>query len=495
MIESTSDPRIDFVNSLTARLLLGFILVSVIAVGLVAVLANQVTAREFQLYVSRGRQGRAERLAPLFAQYYTQNSSWAGVETLVTSVSLAADLNRREPGASFGPGAGRSRPGMLPGMMFGGATDRLVLTDAQGRIVADSAGQLKDKTISSADLDNGAPITLNGTRVGTLLIAASGPVSSPLENDFLHQVNHALVLGGLGAGLIAIILGFLLARQLTAPLRVLTAAAERMSHGDLSQRVTVKGTSEVVELGQAFNEMSASLSRQETLRRSLLADTAHELRNPLSVIRGDLEAMLDGVYEATPDKLASLHEETLLLSRLVDDVRALSLAEAGQLQLKRERVSLRDVLSIAATNFAPLAEIQGVQLQWQPTADALEADVDSQRVQQIVANLLTNALHHTPSGGTITLSAGNGRNGVEISVADTGPGIAPENLPHVFDRFWRGNTVRQSDSSGLGLAIVRGLAQAHGGAAWAESTVGRGSSFYVSLPRRRPPEVPKTPEV
>ncbi len=307
--------------------------------------------------------------------------------------------------------------------------------------------------------------------------------TNPLEATFLSQVNDALILGGLGAGLIAVILGFLLARQLTAPLRALTMAAERLSRGDLSQRVTVQGTSEVAELGHAFNEMAASLSRQEMLRRSLLADTAHELRNPLSVIRGDLEAMLDGVYETSPDKLASLHEETLLLSRLVDDVRALSLAEAGQLHLKREQVSLRDVLTIVATNFAPLAEMQGVRLEWKAPPDPLEASVDSQRVQQIVANLLSNALHHTPPEGTITLSAVDGRSQVEISVADTGPGIAPENLPHVFDRFWRGDTVSHSDSSGLGLAIVRGLAQAHGGSAWVESPLGQGATFRVSLPR------------
>jgi two-component system, OmpR family, sensor histidine kinase BaeS len=236
-------------------------------------------------------------------------------------------------------------------------------------------------------------------------------------------------------------------------------------------------------LGHAFNEMAASLRRQETLRRNLLADTAHELRTPLSVIRGDLEALLDGVYEVTPDKLASLHEETMLLSRLVDDVRALSLAEAGQLQLKLERVSLRDVLAGIATNFGPLAETQDVRLQWQPPDDALEAEVDAQRVQQIIANLLSNALHHTPSGGTIALNAHGRRDDVEITVADTGPGITPEDLSHVFDRFWRGDTIRRSDSSGLGLAIVRGLTEAHGGRAWAESTLGQGSVFHVSLPR------------
>jgi signal transduction histidine kinase len=482
MNERLSRHRTNPLQSLTTRLLLGFVLVSIIAVGLVALLANQVTSREFQLFVDRGRQARAERLAPLFAQYYTGNNNWDGVDTLMTSLTQALNLDRREPG-SMGSMMGSLGRGRGFGMMMGGAADRMIVADAQGRVLADSTGQMKDRSIDATDLTNGAPIVVNGTKVGTLLVAAAGPARNPLETDFLSQVNRALVLGGLGAGLVAVILGFLLARQLTAPLRALTAAADRMSQGDLNQQVTVAGAGEVADLGHAFNEMAASLRRQETLRRNLLADTAHELRTPLSVIRGDLEALLDGVYEVTPDKLASLHEETMLLSRLVDDVRALSLAEAGQLLLKRERVSLRDVLTGIATNFGPLAETQNVQLQWQPPNDALEAAVDAQRVQQIIANLLSNALHHTPPGGTITVDARNGQDDVEITVTDTGPGITPEDLPHVFDRFWRGDTARRSDSSGLGLAIVRGLAEAHGGRAWAESTPGQGSAFHISLPR------------
>ena len=477
MGNTSTGRRLSPLNSLTIRLLLGFVLVGIIAVGLVAVLANQVTTREFQLYVSRGREMRAERLAPLFAQFYTQNHNWIGVDALLTSITQAIDLSRHDMSNSAPPNRGRGR--FMPGTFPGGA-DRLVLADDHGRVVADSSGKLQNETLGSTELQNGAPIVVDQTQVGTLVVADPiTPARDPLEMDFLRQVNGALLWGGLGAGLIAIMLGFLLARQLTAPLRALTAAADRMSGGNLNQAVDVRGTSEIAELGNAFNEMAASLSRQESLRRSLLADTAHELRNPLSVIRSDLEAMLDGVYEATPERLASLYEETLLLSRLVDDVRALSLAEAGKLLLKRERVSLRDVLSVVATNFAPLAEAQEVHLQWEAPDDALEAEVDSQRVQQIVANLLSNALHHTPSGGTISLSVRDGRGSVEIAVADTGPGIMQEDLPHVFDRFWRGDTDRRTDGSGLGLAIVRGLAQAHGGAAWAESAPGR----RVDLPR------------
>jgi two-component system sensor histidine kinase BaeS len=174
----------------------------------------------------------------------------------------------------------------------------------------------------------------------------------------------------------------------------------------------------------------------------------------------------------------------VLLSRLVDDLRALSLAEAGQLQLKPERISLRDLLSTAAANFAPLAEVRGIHLRWEPPVDPLEADADAQRIQQVVANLLSNALQHTPAGGTITLSAQAQAGEVEIRVADTGPGLAPEDLPHIFDRFWQRDTKRTGEGSGLGLAIVRGLVQAHGGHVGVESTPGQGAVFHLKLPRR-----------
>jgi signal transduction histidine kinase len=465
-------------SSLAVRLLLGFVLVSLVAVGLVALLANQVTTRQFELYVSRGQQMRAERLASFFAEYYSEKGSWEGIAALVTSLSSEGGTATH----GMGMGMGRGRRGDVPFGMMAGQTDRLILADAQGTVVADSEGKLVGQTLSPQDLDRGAAVTVDKSRVGTLLVTVTGAPYDPLQVEFLSQVNRALVWAGLGAGLLAILLGFIVARQLTAPLRVLTVAAERMAEGDLAQQVNVRGADEIAELGQAFNQMATSLAQQETLRRNLMADIAHELRTPLSVIRVDLEALLDGVYEATPDRLASLQEETVLLARLVDDLRALSLAEAGQLQLKPERTSIRDLLSTAAANFAPLAEVRGIRLNWEPPADPLEADVDAQRIQQVVANLLSNALQHTTTGGTITLRAQAQADEVEIRVADTGPGIAAEDLPHVFDRFWQSDTKHTGEGSGLGLAIVRGLVQAHGGRVGVESTPGQGAVFHLTLP-------------
>ena len=467
-------------GSLRARLLLAFVLVSLVAVGLVAVLANRATTQQFELYVDRGRQARAERLAAYFAAYFVSQGSWDGVEALAGTLAETGSMIGR--GMRMGPGRRPPGPGSGP-MMASPSADRLLLADDRGRVVADSDGQLSGTTLSAPQLAAGTRIIAEGAPVGVLLLTSMGPVRDPLQAEFLSQVNSTLLWAGLGAGLVAVLLSILMARQLTAPLRELTQAAERVSEGQLDQRVDARGADEIVDLGQSFNRMAAALAEQETLRRNLMADVAHELRTPLTVIRGDLEALLDGIYEATPETFASLRDETLVLSRLIDDLRALSLAESGQLPLRKETVSLSQALSRAAATFAPLAEARGIELRWVPPADALELTADAQRLQQIVANLLSNAMHYTPAGGRITLSAEGRDAEVEVTVADTGPGIAPQDLPRVFDRYWQSDLARPGEGSGLGLTIVRGLVQAHGGRVWAKSQAGQGAMFHFTLPR------------
>jgi two-component system OmpR family sensor kinase/two-component system sensor histidine kinase BaeS len=452
---------------LWVRLLAGFVLVAVVAVGVVAVLANRTTTRQFEIYVSQGKQVRAAQIAPAFTAYYAQTGSWAGVDAWMANLE-----GLQSGGRGQGQGRGRGQ---------GYVDDRLLLADTDGLVLADSQGELTGERLSDAELALGTPIEVEGQLVGTLLIPTAAGVHQSLEAEFLDQVNRSLLWAGLVAGAVALILGLLLARQLTAPLRSLTDAAHRLAEGDAPQ-VQVQSQDEMGELAQAFNHMARSLAHQETLRRNLMADIAHELRTPLTVIRGDLEALLDGVFEPTPETLASLQEETLLLSRLVDDLRALAQAEAGQLELERQPTDLADLLRAVIASFDLQAESQDQELSLQVPPNLPWVVADPQRVRQVVANLVSNALRHAPGSGRVVVSAAVSPGEVQVSVIDDGPGIAAEDLPHVFDRFWRGDRPR-TEGSGLGLAIARELVRAHGGRIWVESEPGEGSTFAFMLPQ------------
>jgi signal transduction histidine kinase len=446
------------------KLLVAFVLVAVVAVGMVAVLANRVTTHQFELYVSEGRQLRAERLVPDFAAYYANTDSWQGVAEWMAGLT---------PSGAGARGRGR-------GVGIAGILDRLVLADATGQVVADTEETLVGHQLSLNELALGAPIVVSGQQVGTLIVPSAEASLLTLENEFLDRVNRSLVWAGLAAGGVALVLGLLFARQLTAPLRTLTQAAHRLAAGEPTQ-VAIRSQDEIGELGQAFDTMSRALARQETLRRNLMADIAHELRTPLTVMRGDLEALLDGVFEPTPEALASLQEETLLLSRLVDDLRALALAEAGQLRLEKKPTDVGELLRGVVASFDLQAETQGQMLTLDMPADLPLLQLDPQRIRQAIANLVSNALRHAPESGRVAVAASLRAGEVQISVSDDGPGIPAEDLPHLFDRFWRGGGARV-DGSGLGLAITRELVRAHGGRTWVTSTPGEGSTFYVALP-------------
>jgi two-component system OmpR family sensor kinase/two-component system sensor histidine kinase BaeS len=364
----------------------------------------------------------------------------------------------------------------------------LVLADARGEVLADSSGVLEGQRLSGAELAAGVPIRVGSTHVGTLLIPAAGSIHESLEAEFLRQVNNWLLWAGLIAGGVAIVLGLVLARQLTAPLRALTNAARHLAQEKFVSaqpaevpQVPIRSRDEIGELSQAFNQMAQSLAEQERLRRNLMADIAHELRTPLSVIRSDLEALLDGVYEPTPETLASLHEETLLLGRLVDDLRALALAEAGELRLARQTTDLAELLESVLESFDIQAEDQAQALLLELPPNLPQVDVDPQRVRQIVANLISNGLRHAPRGGRVIIAADVIDGYVRISVIDDGPGIPADDLLHVFDRFWQGDRV-PTGTTGLGLAIARELVQAHGGRIWAASAPGSGATFRFTLP-------------
>jgi two-component system sensor histidine kinase BaeS len=330
------------------------------------------------------------------------------------------------------------------------------------------------------------PVGLPSEPAEPALLFLGLPVGETVPDPVGWRLVGAVALVAIGA----LVVTFVLGRRVLAPVGALTRAVRAMEGGDRAARVPVRGGDEFAELAGAFNAMASSLEEQDRLRRAMAADVAHELRTPLSNIRGYLEALQEGVADPTPEVLASIHEEALQLQRLIDDLQVLSLAEAGELQMDLQILDLCDVAAQAVSAHRPAAEAAGVQLRAQ-CGSPVEIRGDRARLRQVVGNLLDNALRHTPSGGTVTVSVTAESGRALLAVTDTGPGIAPEHLPHVFDRFYRADPSRSRETggTGLGLSIGRELVRAHGGDLTVAPADGGGTVFRAWIPPA-PPEPP-----
>lgn len=313
------------------------------------------------------------------------------------------------------------------------------------------------------------------------------------EQNFLSRINTSLWIAGLIATVVAMVLGLLLTRQITRPVRALTKGARHIAKGDLDYRVKIKSKDEIGELALSFNSMADSLEKGKQARRRLATDIAHELRTPLSVIEGMVDGMLDGVFEPTRDNLNSIKEETALLTRLISDLRELSLAESGQLKLELAPTDLTALVQRKLSQAELKAQEKDIELKVHTARQIPKANADSTRIEQVMGNLIDNAIRHTPAKGSITVSidmvASDHAHQIDqphliISVADTGEGIPAEHLPGIFERFYRveDSRSRSAGGAGLGLAIVKQMVEAHGGKVWVESEPGRGSIFYMALP-------------
>ena len=325
------------------------------------------------------------------------------------------------------------------------------------------------------------PVVAGGAPVGTVSVRTSTAGIGAANSSLRHALATGIGWSALVLAVLAVIAGVVFARRITRPVVALTGAAQAMASGERGARVAdVPAPGELGDLSRAFNQMADSLEREDQLRRVLVADVAHELRTPLAILQATTEAMADGITEPTAVTLSSLHDETLRLGRIVADLEVLASAEAAGLALELKPVDLAHVADKAADALKPQLDGAGLSL----TRDLRPAVVrgDKNRLHQVVTNLLTNAIKFTPAGGSVKVSVGSQDRLATIVVEDTGRGIPPEDIVHVFDRFWRGSAVQQTEGSGVGLAVVLELVRAHNGDVSITSEEGRGARFAVTFP-------------
>ena len=443
------------IHRLWFRLSITFAVIIVVTVGTLYFLVSQRITVEIEHYEQISEKYRSDQiLYRLYFYYWSQGLSWEGIQDVVVDTAHVSGTH-------------------------------IILVGANGTAIADSQGKLLGEYYNPDLPYSNLTMPWSAEIAGKVYISPD-PAAEPYVafQRLSTLINRFLLLGGSVAIAIALILTFVLSRRMSSPIGVLAKAAKRLGRGDLSQRVQFQGQGEVEMLGQAFNSMAADLEYAEQLRRNLVADVAHELRTPLSNIQGYLEAIRDRVIKPDAATICSLSEETALLSRLVNELQELSLAEAGELKLVYQAEDVTKLIKEAVTPWQPKVSAKEISLSLDLPDNLPPVNIDWPRVNQVLHNLLENAVAHTHNGGTINVAAVAQDGWVEVSVSDTGEGIPAEDLPHIFERFYRvdKSRARATGGSGLGLTIAKRLVEAHGGKITVQSELGKGSRFSFTLP-------------
>lgn len=450
------------VGSLVARLALAFVAVALVAVGVLAGLTLFSSRSEIDQLADRQRDQDAASISATVAQAYRQAGGWDQSD-LSGAFALAA-----------------------------AARAELTVVDSDGMLVANSPPSMGDlmtrmhgETAMSAtvlETPRRIDVDVEGATVGTaeLRYLSSGLDAS--QQQVRDALARSVVVGAGIAVLIALGVGVLVSRRVTRPIVALTSAARRLESGDRNARSRLHDApGEIGQLSGAFDQMADALHREDELRRTLVADVAHEMRTPATILLASLEELVDGLAEPTPERLGSLHEEVLRLRRVIEDLEALASAQAAGLHLVKAPVDLAAVALDAVDALRSSFDDAGLTLSTSMVPVVVDGDAD--RLRQIVVNLLTNALKYTPRGGNVAVSVTPHDEVARLTVTDDGPGISPDDAPLVFERFWRGDNARHVTGSGIGLTIVNELAKAHGGNASLDSVPGSGAAFIVSLPK------------
>jgi signal transduction histidine kinase len=458
------------------RLFLSFIVIALVSIASLLLVVRQTAIQEVRTFMFRGGMAGLEGVVAGLENHYVTNHSWADADHLL-------DLGTQIPGNRRGNRGGQ--PG-FGGMMGGMMNQRIRLADAQGTLVLDTEDADPMGSLENSELQQAIPLRMGTETVGYLLPEGGMVFSTGDDIALIDRLTRAgYIAAGIAIGF-ALVLAILLSNRLLRPIRALTQAASTLAEGDLTKRVAVQGGDELATLGQTFNQMATSLEEAEESRRGMTADIAHELRTPLAVQRAQLEALQDGVYPASTENLTSILEQNVLLTRLVEDLRTLALVDAGQLQLEKVQTDLPVLVKRVLDRFRPQADEMAVDLFFSVDGECNTIQLDPVRMEQVIGNLLSNALRYTPDGGWVKVSIECSADHVSLSVHDNGPGIPKESEELVFNRFYRADQSRSraEGGTGLGLAIARQLVEVQGGTLTAENHPEGGAKFKIMFPEK-----------
>jgi signal transduction histidine kinase len=459
------------IHNLQFRLMLAFVLVIIVTIGGASFFFARSVWGELQHYEELNNQLFNSRIEFLITTFYRANGGWDGVQPLVEQLAAVGEK-------------------------------RIIITNGSGIVEGDSEKSLLGKeyhadqgiplyyfsfnTPPGYSYPGESPLSSNPANIyGTIYVAQGASV---LTVYLSSAINRFLLWGGLIAIAIALIVTYVFSRQILSPIRALTNTAKSLGKGDFSQRVRIRSGGEVGQLAQTFNSMAGDLERTEKLRRNMVADVAHELRTPLSNVAGYLEAIRDEVIKPDPATIASLSEEVELLARLVDDLQELALADAGELKLMFQPEDLSQLIEQSVKAIQTKVMNKGLEVSIGIDGPLPPVNIDYHRISQVLRNLLANAITHTANGGKIAVAARPEGHFVKVSVTDNGEGISAEDLPNMFERFYRvdKSRARHAGGSGLGLTIAKRLVEAHGGTIGVQSELGKGSCFFFALPISSP---------
>lgn len=450
---------------LSSKIMLAFSVIILTGTILMVSIINHTTRTGYETFVKDNDIKLANGMVSLLSEYYEKDESWDGIENYIiipkSKTILTVEGNKRR----------------------GTAIPPLILTDKNKVILLNSQNSKNNTRIKMSE--NGIPIKYHNEIVAYVYVGSMIEKSLTIEEEiFLKKITAIIILVSLLILTISIIFTFFFSKRITKPISDLSKAAKEIENGDYKIRVKNNGKDEISNLSTSFNRMAESIEGNDIWRKQIIADSAHELRTPVTLIQGNLEMILEGIYKPDKENIQGIYNETLVLSRLIKELQELSSAESETLDMSISNININDLLDNCLEIFKPESIKKNIKLT--STLDVKHSEIkgDFQKIKQVLTNILSNGFRHTPDGGSIEIRTVEDKSSIYISIKDSGTGIPDNELEKVFERFYRTDTSRNRSSggSGLGLAISREIIKRHNGTIHAESKLGYGANFIITLP-------------